>query len=56
MWKVGRPLDAYTASRHTPTRAQVVVLLLTGLAMLALLFFMLDMLLAEADIVSAIDH
>jgi hypothetical protein len=44
MWKVGRPLDAYTASRHTPTRAQVVVLLLTGLAILTLLFLALEIL------------
>jgi len=42
MWKVARPLNAYRDSRHMPTRAQVVVLLLTGLAMLALLFLALE--------------
>jgi hypothetical protein len=42
MRKDARPLNSYSPSRHIPTRAQVVVLLLTGLAMLALLFLALE--------------
>ena len=42
VWKPARRLDSFRASRHTPTRAQVVVLVLTGLAILALLFLALE--------------
>jgi hypothetical protein len=42
VWKAARPLDPFRVSRHTPTRAQLVVLFLTGLAMLTLLFFALE--------------
>jgi len=44
MWKVTRPLDSYRTSWH-PTRAQFVLLFLTSLALLTLLFFVLEMLL-----------
>jgi hypothetical protein len=45
MWKVTRSLDSFSTSQHMPTRAQFVVLLLASLAMLALLFFVLETLL-----------
>jgi hypothetical protein len=45
MWKVTRSLDSFSAGRHMPTRAQFVVLFLASLSMLALLFFVLEMLL-----------
>jgi len=43
--KVIRSLDSFSASGHKPTRAQFVVLFLASLAMLSLLFFVLEMLL-----------
>src|SRR5262249_55742324 len=42
MWKAARPLNSFRVSRQTPTSAQLVVLFLAGLAMLALLFLALE--------------